>query len=119
LRLAPSETFSAQILTLGLRRLSEDWHLLDDFHVEALQCGDVRGGVREEPNLVDAEIGKNLAAESDLTQDSLMLAIIVVRPRFAMEKDAVRLNRAVDVESAAGVVEIDECAASGLGDLPE
>jgi hypothetical protein len=114
--------------TLSVGGLAFDWHLLDDFHVEALEGGDVGGGVGEKADFVDAEVGENLAAETHLAKNALMLAFVVAGPGlalfrgeagFAMEDDAVRIDGAVDVESAAGVVQVDEGAASGLGYLSQ
>ena len=78
----------------------------------------MRRGVGEQADLVDAEVGEDLAAEADLAKDALVL-VVVVRTGFAMEENAVRFDRAVNVEAAAGVVQIDERAASGFGDEPQ
>ena len=83
------------------------------------------GGVGEEADFVDAEVSEDLAAESDLAEDALVLAVFFTGALFfqgggfAMEEDAVGLDAAVDIETTAGVVEVDEGPASGVGDLPQ
>lgn len=75
-------------------------------------------GIREQADFVNAEIGQNLTAETNLAQDALM-AVRLVGAGLAMEEDAVGLDAAIDVESAAGVVQIDERTASCLSNLLE
>jgi hypothetical protein len=74
---------------------------------------------------VDAEIGENLAAKSDLSQNALVMAIFFVRAslargaNFTVKDNTVRLDGAIDVESATGVVEVNEGAASRVRNLAE
>ena len=89
--------------------------LLDDFDFETLERGNVSRGIGEQADLVDAEVGEDLAAETNLSKDALVL-VVLRKTDVAMEENAVRIDRAVDVESPTGVVEIDERTASGFGD---
>jgi hypothetical protein len=99
-------------------RLAGNGHLLDDFDVESLERRHVGGGVREQADFVDAQIGEDLAAKAYLAKDALVL-VVFGGPGFAMEENPMRLDGAVNVESAAGVVQVDERAASSLGDEAE
>lgn len=67
---------------------------------------------------MDSQIGEDLATKPDLAQNALV-AIVLVGTSFAMKNDPVWLYAAINIESAAGVVEINECSMSGLSDLPE
>lgn len=44
----------------------------------------MRGRVGEEPDFVDAEIGQDLAAESDLAEDALVVAVFFTGAGFAL-----------------------------------
>ena len=109
-------------------RIAEDGNLLDNFDVEPLERGDVGGGVGEQSNFVNAEVSENLPAKPDLAQDALVLTVIFLRAcfplfsgggGFAVEEDAMRFNAAINVESTAGVVKINQRAAAGFGNLAE
>jgi hypothetical protein len=103
------------LLTIGGGVFAGYRNLFYDLDVEPLKRGDVRGGVREQADLVDAEVSENLAAETYLAEDALVL-VILRGAGFTVEEDAVRLDGAIDVEAAAGVVKVDEGTASGFGD---
>jgi len=47
-----------------------DGDLLDDFQAEAFEGGDVHGGVREQADALDSQVGEDLAAEADGAQDA-------------------------------------------------
>src|SRR5271156_1675917 len=47
------------------------------------------------------------------------MLVVLSRAGFTVKEDAVRLDSAFDVEAATGVVQVDEGAASGLGDETE
>ncbi len=47
-----------------------DGDLLDDFEAEAFEGGDVHGGIGEQADALDAEIGEDLAAEADGAEDA-------------------------------------------------
>jgi hypothetical protein len=104
-----------------------DWNALDDFDAETLQCGHVRGVVGEQANFAQAEIGENLAAETDSTEDALRVAgtagaITSVRTAAVEGEAAGNVgdsceNVTLDAEAALGVVQVDEGAAAGCGDL--
>ena len=47
-----------------------DGDLLDDFEAEAFEGGDVHGGVGEQADALDAEVGEDLAAEADGAEDA-------------------------------------------------
>ncbi len=49
---------------------NRDRNLLDDFQPEALERGYVHGSIGEQADALDAEIGENLAAETDGAQDA-------------------------------------------------
>jgi hypothetical protein len=79
-------------------------YLLYDLEVETLQRGYVRGGVREQANLANVQVGKDLTAKPYLAQNSLVLAAAF----FAVQAEPVRNRAAVNLESPAGVVKIDQ-----------
>ena len=45
--------------------LDGDGNLLDNFEAEALECGDVHGGIGEKTNALNAQVREDLAAEAD------------------------------------------------------
>ncbi len=47
-------------------------YLVHDFQVESLQRRHMRGGIGEQPNLADVQIGKYLTAKPYLAQNPLM-----------------------------------------------
>ena len=47
-----------------------DGDLLDDFEAEALEGRDVHGGVGEEADAANTQVGQDLAAEADGAEDS-------------------------------------------------
>ena len=97
-----------------------DGDLLDDFYAETLQRRDVGAVVGEQPDFVDAEVGENLAAESDLAEDALVAVVGAFdSAAVAVEAETAGLDGAVDAKSALGVVKIDERAAAGFGDRAE
>jgi len=79
--------FSNQKPLISGQRLGwfvEDGNLFDNFDVEALEGWDVRGRIGEEPDFVDAEVGEDLAAESDLAEDALVVAVFFAGAWFAL-----------------------------------
>lgn len=107
-----SVSAAIQLSSFALR----DGDLLGDFYVEALQGGNVRRRVREQAYFVDAEVGEDLAAQTDLPQCSLVAVVVMLTGAgFAVQDDAVRREGAVDVEAAAGVVQVDERASAFVG----
>ena len=56
--------------------LAGNGNLLDDFDVEALERGHVGRGVGEQADLANAKVGEDLAAETNLAQDALVLVVL-------------------------------------------
>jgi hypothetical protein len=95
-----------------------DGDVLDDFDAEALERGDMGGVVGEQADLADAEVGEDLAAETDLAEDALGVArgdVLAGVAVAAMEEEAGGCG-VVDSEAALGLVEVDESTATGCGD---
>ncbi len=72
--------------------LARNGDLLDDFDVEPLERGHVGRGVGEQADLVNAEVSEDLAAETYLAEDALVL-VVLGKADVAMEEDAVRRGR--------------------------
>jgi len=94
-----------------------DWDLFGNLDVEALQGWDVRWRVREQADFVDTQVSQDLATQADLAQRSLVAVVVMLAgARFAVQDDTVGRYGPVDVEAAAGVVQVDERASALLGD---
>ena len=50
--------------------LDGDGYLLDNFEAEAFEGGDVHGGVGEQADALDSQVGQDLAAEADGAEDA-------------------------------------------------
>jgi hypothetical protein len=110
-----------------------DGDLFDDLQAEAFEGGDMHGGVGEETDALDTEVGKNLAAQPDGAEDAAGAGLgAFTGAQFLMEDEAggggvrsrdgedraARLEsclgcgRVVDLESAGRVVEVEQDAAT-------
>ena len=70
-----------------------DGDLLDDFEAEAFEGGDVHGGVGEQADALDAEIGEDLAAEADGAEDAAGAVLgSLSGAKLAMEDEAAGLG---------------------------
>ena len=85
--------------------LDGDGDLLDDFEAEAFEGGDVHGGVGEQADALDAEVGEDLSAEADGAEDAAGAGLGgFAGAEFAVEDEAAGL-RGIDVagrDDAAG-----------------
>ena len=114
-----------------------DGDLFDDFEAEAFERGNVHGGVGEQANALDAEVGEDLAAEADGAKDAAGAGLrALAGAELLVEEDAAGgcgrdgseaavppgVERRggggdlVDLESARGVVEVEDRAAAFFGD---
>lgn len=109
--------------------------MLDDFEAEALEGGDVHGGVGEEADALDAKVGEDLAAEADGAKDASGAVLrAFAGAELLMENEAAGFLRdrsggnggafgiecsgwgVVDGEATRGVVEVENDPATFFGD---
>src|SRR6185437_12983973 len=78
----------------GCGGVQGDRDLLDDFQAETFECRDVHGGVGEQADALDAEVGEDLAAQANGAENA---AGAVLRgfpcAKFLMEDEARGLRR--------------------------
>ena len=94
--------------------------LVGDFQAVALEGDDFAGMVGEDADAAQAEVDQNLRADAAFALHQTLASQIVVEFFALVESDArelgaVRFAR-IDLKSAAGVMQINEDAAVGLGD---
>src|ERR1700744_4388913 len=114
----PSSERVSDRMALGcaLSGKAGDGHLLHNLHAESLQRRHMGRRVAHQPDAMNPEIGQNLPSEAHLAQGPLPPVLMALAlSGLAMEEDAPRAFGAFNRESAAGVVQINERAASRLG----
>ena len=121
---------TCQILSTRNSCVEFNGNALDDFDTEALQRGDVRGVIGEQANFADSEIREDLAAEADGAQDALRMSgtfagavrpigAATVKGQAAGDAGDSSGRGSFDTEAALGVMQVDEGAAAGCGDLAQ
>src|ERR1700722_14685209 len=70
-------------------------------------------GIGEQPDLSDVQIGQYLSTQADLAQNPLMPVVAMLAA--AVQEEAVWVDAAVNFETFAAVVQVDQGAPSGLG----
>ncbi len=97
--------------------------LAGDFHAITAQGDDLARVIGEDAYAVEAEIIQNLCADAAFPLDEALAAEVVVQLATAVKDDARRLRggfrRRSNLESAAGMMEVDKNAGTFAGDSLE
>jgi len=77
----------------------------------------VHGGVGEQADAVDSEVGEDLATQADCANDASMTVFVLLKgAELLVMQEYRRICRTVDFKATTGVVEVDDGSASGFCD---